>query len=115
MGIYIVRKGRRRSSRRTRFRYYVALILVLLAVIVFIAANIVSDYFSRVYMLNMLASRPDCSSLPRRALIADGLYSDYPNDAMIERISSILRSAGYVVDVRRGSEVSPDLYSRINE
>jgi general stress protein CsbA len=115
MGICIVRKGRKRSSRRPRFRYYVALILIPLAVLVFIAANIVSDYFSRAYMLSMLSSRPDCSSLPRRALIADSLYSDYPNNAMIERISAILRSAGYVVDVRRGSEVSPDLYSMLNE
>lgn len=111
----MVRKGKRRSSRRTRFRYYVALILISLAIIILISANTLSDYFSRVYMLNMLASRPDCSSQPRRALIADGLYRDYPNDAMIERISAILRSSGYVVDVRRGSEVSPDLYSRLNE
>jgi hypothetical protein len=110
------RPMRRRGRSRRRSRYYlVALLSIVMAVVLYFSLQALTDYMARESMARLLSSRPDCSSLPKRALIADSLSIDYPNESLIRKISVLLEGAGYFVDIKKGAEVTPDLYSRLNE
>ncbi len=112
------RRRSKRSGRRRRKIYYVVLIIAVAIVMVTAVPMLVSyvgDYLAREAMLRALASRPDCSSMPKRALIVDSLSLDFPNASLVEEIRRILESAGYSVDVKTGSEATPDLYARLNQ
>ena len=51
----------------------------------------------------------------RRALIADGLSSDFPNPNLIEELKQILKKAGYEVDVAVGEDVNLTLFSHLTK
>ncbi|MCE4613117.1 MAG: hypothetical protein F7C07_04730 [Desulfurococcales archaeon] len=49
---------------------------------------------------------------PKRALIYDSLYREYPNDKLLENVINILEGAGYEVEVYLGRNATVDpLYS----
>ncbi|MEM1611364.1 MAG: hypothetical protein QXQ57_06945 [Sulfolobales archaeon] len=105
--------GRRKGKK---FIYYlIASISLIILLTQYISFQTLSEFIARENTIRLLASRPDCSSLPKRALIADSLSLDYPNEPLIQRLSDLLRRAGYSVDIKRGVEVTPELYSRLNE
>ncbi|MEM4970302.1 MAG: hypothetical protein QXE01_03515 [Sulfolobales archaeon] len=106
------RKGRRSGYHRY---YLVAALSIIIAIVIYLSIPSITDYIARENVARLLASRPDCSSLPKKALIADSLSIDYPNEVLINRISELLRRAGYSVDIKRGADVTPELYSRLNQ
>lgn len=113
-----MKRPRRGKAFYYRLSYYLLIIIVasLVSVItVPMLVGYVSDFLARESLMRILESRPECSSLPKRALIVDSLSLDFPNKSLIERIRGVLEQAGYVVDVKIGSEVTPDLYARLNE
>lgn len=48
-----------------------------------------------------------------KALIADGLYEDYPNPELLEFLKKILENHGYQVDVIKGENVSLDVFRKL--
>jgi hypothetical protein len=104
---------------RGKGRKFVYYLIVSISLLIFLSQYLflqtLSEFIARENNIRLLASRPDCSSLPKRALIADSLSIDYPNEPLIQRLSDLLRRAGYSVDVKRGVEVTLELYSRLNE
>ncbi len=95
--------------------YLIASISLLILISQYLFLQALSEFISRENSIRLLASRLDCSSLPKRALIADSLSIDYPNELLIQRLSDLLRKAGYSVDIKRGVDVAPELYSKLNE
>ena len=53
------------------------------------------------------------SAVVRRALIADALHDMFPNNTLLHLLTTTLSRAGYVVDVRLGSSVTPDLFRNL--
>jgi len=51
----------------------------------------------------------------RRALVADALHDMFPNNSLLHLLVSTLSSAGYVVEVRLGSNVTPDLFRNLTQ
>jgi len=48
-----------------------------------------------------------------KALIADSLGIDFPNSKLLSRVTSILKDAGFKVDVVMGRDVNMSLYERL--
>lgn len=102
--------ARRRHSKSSRGlelgRKHKAL-LVGIAVITLAVAGFISFYSNR---------EPTSTDLcPRgRALVADGLSTDFPNPELDKFIVDTLRNAGYKVDYFNGTQVNLNLFSRLS-
>ncbi|GEM_PF-6658957 len=79
--------------------------LLLVPVIALAAAVVVAAFF-----LN-----GDATSRVKRALIADGLSEDYPNQTLIDALRTMLEKAGYRVDVAEGRQVNLELYEHLTD
>jgi len=95
------RGARRRGGRGSRYP------LLLLGVVLAAAAVIAIAYTAR--------SGPGQEAASKRALIADGLAEDYPNETLIKQLRVLLEKAGYSVDVATGREVNLRLYERLTQ
>ncbi len=103
-----------RGKSRKSVYYFIVSISLFIFVFQYLFLQTLSEFIARENNIRLLASRPDCSSLSKRALIADSLSIDYSNEPLIQRLSDLLRRAGYSVDIKRGVEVTPELYSKLN-
>ncbi|MET1102370.1 MAG: hypothetical protein ABWW69_07860 [Pyrodictiaceae archaeon] len=93
------RRRLRQTTRRTRTRRTLALVAA-------VAALATAAIILILHPWSPAASQP-------RALIADSLSEDYPNQALINRIARILEEAGYKVDIYVNESVDLDLYARL--
>jgi len=58
-------------------------------------------------------TQQETSSIKLKALIADGLYEDYPNMSLIEELKNILKAHGYSVSTVLGRNVTLDVFRNL--
>ncbi len=79
-------------------------------ILVIVLVSLFSATILVVFHTNLLGN-----GAAKRALIADGLWSDYPNRELIDSVKALLEMRGYQVDVYLGGNVTLDLYSRLTD
>ncbi len=101
------KKHYKSNSRGLRLDKRRKLLLVGVAAIVLVATGLI---------LFVRTNEPQSSGLcPRgRALVADGLSTDFPNPELDKFIVNTLRKAGYKVDYFNGTNVNLELFSKLS-
>lgn len=104
-------------SRNSKLALNKKNVIVYALIVVFILATTLTLYYGSLYKPETETIHSTTSSVESKpkALIADGLYEDYPNLKVIEEVKKILEDHGYTVEVVVGENVSLDLFRKLTE
>ena len=112
----MVRAGSRRIFAANRFKALVALSIVAVLAVALSTLYLGQEKGSvEAPPVPPETSAPQEAEAPKRALVYDSLYREYPNDELLESITRILESAGYEVDVYLGRNDTLDPLYKLGE
>ena len=104
-------KERERVRRKARRKQLILALIVAVAV----ACGAGPLCFNYLMSQQSVSSETQVGEVRPKALVADSLMLDFPNQELINYLVSTLRGAGYDVDVVYGSDVNLTLYSKLTD